>query len=42
MNVGAVPEADELKMIEQKLAYVTQYKKDENIISNCPIFISFS
>lgn len=39
MNLGAVPEAVELKMIGQKLAYVAHHKKDENIISNCPVAI---
>lgn len=42
MDLGAVPEAAELKVDGRKLAYVTHYKKDENIIfsnSNCPIEI---
>ena len=34
MNLGAVPEAVELKMTGQKLSNVAHYKKDENIISN--------
>lgn len=32
MDLGAVPEAAELKLDGRKLAYVTHYKKDENII----------
>jgi len=42
MNLGAVPEAVELKMTGQKLANVAYYKKkNETIISNndCPILI---
>lgn len=42
MDLGAAPEAAELKLDGRKLAYVTHYKKDENIIffnSNCPIEI---
>lgn len=41
MSLVTVPEVAELKLIEQKVAYVTYYKKDENIISsyNCLIVI---